>query len=55
MQTCSNFDQSGAAGDSKGDTYQCRFTLLQAAQIEPLTFCDDAGPTGGEACSIDNF
>lgn len=50
QSVCSGFSTAGQAGDTTGNTLQCRATYLHAARQRPVTFCPTAGPSGGDAC-----
>jgi hypothetical protein len=53
LTSCESFDASGDAGDTSGDTLQCRITYAGKAGgwgNVAVTNCPNAAPDGGEVC-----
>ena len=47
---CDAFATTGQAGDTNGNTLQCRLTYIELAAQAPVAFCLNAGPDGGTDC-----
>jgi len=49
LATCGYFPE-GAAGDTEGNSINCRLTYAEKASSEPYTYCTWAGPGGDGKC-----
>ncbi len=50
VSACLAYPNTGIAGDTSGDTFQCRQRAALAARNDPSTFCPQAAPDGGGVC-----